>query len=320
MDIGYHASHEQFAPHDLLEWCQQAEAAGFRGGMCSDHFAPWSESQGQAGFAWSWLGAALQATSWPMGTVTAPGYRYHPAITAQAAATLASMFPGRFWVALGSGEALNERPLGFDWPVKAERQARLVECVKVIRALWRGETVSHRGRVTAEEARLWTRPEQPPLLVGAALSAETAAWCGDWADALITVNSDRAQLAGIVAAFRERAGARKPVFLQAHVSWATTAEEAEAQATANWRTAVLPAAAGQELRSPQAFDALGPLVGLEEVSRAVRISAEVARHRAWLEEDLELGIDRVYLHNVGPNQAAFIDAFGSGVLPGFVER
>jgi coenzyme F420-dependent glucose-6-phosphate dehydrogenase len=117
--IGYHASHEQFRPGDLLRYVQLAEQAGFGAAMCSDHFHPWSERQGQSGFAWAWLGAALEATSLSFGLVNAPGQRYHPAIIAQAAATLADMFPGRFWIAVGSGQALNEHITGERWPSKA---------------------------------------------------------------------------------------------------------------------------------------------------------------------------------------------------------
>src|SRR5688572_28458320 len=137
--IGYHASHEQFPPSALLRYVREAEQAGFTAAMCTDHFAPWSESQGESGFAWSWLGAAMQATSLPFGTVNAPGERYHPAIIAQAIATLNVMFPERFWVALGSGEAMNEHITGNQWPLKATRNARLKECVDIIRALLGGE-------------------------------------------------------------------------------------------------------------------------------------------------------------------------------------
>src|SRR5690606_31483102 len=113
--IGFHASHEQIDPGSLLKAVKLAEAAGFDAAMSSDHFAPWSERQGQSGFAWSWLGAAMQATSLPFGIVTAPGQRYHPAIVAQGAATLCQMFPDRFWMALGSGEAANEHITGDRW-------------------------------------------------------------------------------------------------------------------------------------------------------------------------------------------------------------
>ena len=180
-NVGFHASHEQFPPSEMLECVRAAEHAGFQAAMCSDHFAPWSLRQGQSGFAWSWLGAALQATSLSFGVVNAPGVRYHPAIIAQAAATLAEMFPGRFWVALGSGQAINEHITGTDWPPKAERNARLQECVEVIRALWAGETVTHHGRIQVEGAKLWTRPQRPPLIVGPALSEETAEFVGGWA-------------------------------------------------------------------------------------------------------------------------------------------
>ena len=149
--FGYHGSHEQYPPSELLGHVRAADAAGFQGVMCADHFHPWLEENGHSGFAWSWLGAALQATSFPFGVVNAPGDRYHPAIIAQAAATLAEMFPGRFWMAAGSGEALNEHITGNRWPPKPERNARLKECVDVMRALWRGETVTHYGRVTVEE-------------------------------------------------------------------------------------------------------------------------------------------------------------------------
>src|ERR687895_1730592 len=134
--VGLHCSHEQIPPSRLLEDARHAEAAGFGAVMSSDHFSPWSERQGESGFAWSWLGAALQATSLPFGVVNAPGQRYHPAIIAQAAATLVEMFPGRLWVALGSGEAANEHITGGGRPAKPVRERRLRECVDVMRALF----------------------------------------------------------------------------------------------------------------------------------------------------------------------------------------
>src|SRR5687767_3285197 len=151
--IGYHASHEQFPPSALLRLAQRAVAAGFGAVMCSDHLHPWSEAQGHSGFAWSWLGAAMQATDVPFGVVNAPGYRYHPVIIAQAAATLAEMFPGRFWLAVGSGENVNEHITGQPWPPKHTRNDRLKECVDVMRALWAGEMVNHRGLVQVVDAK-----------------------------------------------------------------------------------------------------------------------------------------------------------------------
>src|SRR5690606_4441368 len=147
MKISYHASHEQYPPSELLEYVRLAEDAGFEGVLSSDHFLPWLEENGHSGFSFSWLGAAMQATRIPFGMVCAPGDRYHPAIVAQAAATLAEMFPGRFWMALGSGEALNEHVTGAPWPSKEVRRSRLKECVQVMRSLFRGETVTHQGLV-----------------------------------------------------------------------------------------------------------------------------------------------------------------------------
>ncbi len=164
--VGFHCSHEQIHPRQLLEDVQRAEQAGFDAAMSSDHFSPWSRRQGNSGFAWSWLGAALATTTLPFGVVNAPGQRYHPAIVAQAIGTLGAMFPGRFWVALGSGEASNEHITGDRWPPKEVRDARLRECVDVIRRLLAGEEVTHDGLVTVDRARCGACPTRPPHLVG----------------------------------------------------------------------------------------------------------------------------------------------------------
>src|SRR5688500_5966945 len=238
--IGYHASHEQYSPRTLLGLAQEAERAGFGAVMSSDHLMPWTEEQGQSGHAWSWLGAALQATSCRAGLITVPGYRYHPAVVAQAAATLAEMFPRRFWIAVGSGERLNEHVTGEAWPLKAERNARLRECVDVMRALWAGETVTHHGRVTVENARVWSRPARPPLLVGAAVTAPTAEWAAGWADALITVSRPPDELRTVVDAWRRGGGEGKPMFLKVQLSYAATDEAARAGAHEQWRNNVFP--------------------------------------------------------------------------------
>jgi probable non-F420 flavinoid oxidoreductase len=315
--IGYHASHEQLAPSALLRCVVAAEAAGFRAAMCSDHFAPWSSRQGHSGFAWSWLGAAMQATSLGFGVVNAPGQRYHPAIIAQAAATLSELFPGRFWVALGSGEASNEHITGGRWPAKEERRARLGEAASVIRALLAGETVSHDGLVTVDRARLWTLPAEPPKLIGAAISPETAAWVGGWADGLVTLNQPHDQLRRLIDAFRDGGGEGKPLYLQVHLSWAPDEETALAVAHDQWRSNVFDPALAMELVLPEQFDAAARFVTPEDVRSAVLVSADLDRHAAWLAEYAELGFDRLYLHEVGQadHQQPFIDAFGSKVIP-----
>lgn len=312
--FGFHASHEQIGPGALLGAVQQAEAAGFAATMSSDHFSPWSPRQGHSGFAWSWLGAALQATTLPFGVVNAPGQRYHPAIVAQAAATLNEMYPGRFWVALGSGEASNEHITGGRWPPKRVRNARLRECVDVIRALLAGEEVSHDGLVTVDRARLYTGAATPPPLIGAAVSVETAAWVADWADGLITVNADREHLRRMVEAYRG-AGGRGKLCLQAHVSWAPSEEEALAIAHDQWRSNVFPPPICWDLEMPSDFDAIAAFVRPEDVRGTVLVSADPAQHAAWLAEFADLGFDEVYVHHVGQDQGPFLDTYGERVLP-----
>src|SRR5689334_2775540 len=197
-DVGYHASHEQFPPGDLLSLVQRAERAGFSCAMCSDHFHPWSEDQGQSGHAWTWLGSAMATTPIPFGVVTCPFGRYHPTNIAQAAATLAEMHVDRFWMAVGSGEALNEAITGARWPHKDERNARLQGAVEVMRALWRGEEVTRDDDVVVDHARLYTRPAQMPLVFAAALSEETARWAAGWADGLITISMPRDKLRKVI--------------------------------------------------------------------------------------------------------------------------
>ncbi len=313
--IGYHASHEQIPPGELLEHVRAAEAAGFGAAMCSDHLYPWSEQQGESGFAWAWLGAALQATRLPMGVFNAPGYRYHPAIIAQACATLAAMFPGRFWIAVGSGEALNEYVTGEDWPDKAARNARLKECVDVMRALWAGETVNHRGHVTVREAKLYTRPAEPPKIIGGALSPGTAEWMGGWADGLVTASLPIEQLRQIVEAFRRGGGAGKPLYLQVKLAYGPSDEAARRAAFEQWRTNIFPSPVLATLRTVAEFEAAAATVRPEDMGRFVRISSDLGRHRAWLEEYLELGFEQILLHNVAREQRAFIEAFGAEVLP-----
>ena len=313
--IGFHASHEQFSPSDLLRLVQAAEAAGFDCAMSSDHFRPWGAAQGQSGFAWSWLGAALQATVLPFGVISAPGYRYHPAILAQAAATLSEMFPERLWLALGSGQRLNEDLTGVAWPEKAERNARLRECADIIRALLKGETVSHYGRVTLVDCRLYTLPKSPPLLLGAAVSEATAEFVGGWADGLLTVSGKPEQVRKTVEAFRSGGGEGKPLYMQVGLNWAPTEAEAVQGAYEQWRTNVLGGEVNWELRSPADFDTATRFVRPEDMAQSLLISSDPSQHAAWLNDFIELGFEELQLHQVGRNQHTFIDAFGAKVLP-----
>jgi coenzyme F420-dependent glucose-6-phosphate dehydrogenase len=313
--IGFHASHEQFPPSELLALVRRAEAAGFDCAMSSDHFRPWGAAQGHSGFAWSWLGAALASTRLPIGVISAPGYRYHPAIIAQGAATLAEMFPSRFWLALGSGQRLNEDITGLAWPEKAERNARLRECADIIRALLAGETVTHHGRVSAVNAKLYSRPAQPPPLLGAAVTEATAEAVGVWADGLLTVSAGPEQMRKVIEAFRRGGGAGKRLVVQVGLNWAPTEAEALAGAHEQWRTNVLGGEVNWELRTPEEFDTATRFVRPEDMRQSVWISADPGWHVARLAELVELGFKEIQLHQVGRNQQAFIDIFGERVLP-----
>ena len=249
-----------------------------------------------------------------MGCFHAPGQRYHPVISAQAFATLAAMFPGRFpWVALGSGEALNEHVTGDPWPTKDVRMARLRECVDVMRALWRGEEVSHRGLVTVDRARVWSLPDEPPKLVAGAVSAETAAWAAEWADGLITVNQPPDLLRRVVGAYRD-AGGRGELHLQVHLSWARDDDAALAAACETWRSNCLPTSLAWELETPEQFEAATRHVPPEEVARNVLVSSDAGALAERLHDYQQLGFESLYLHPVGEDDE-FIDVFGSVVLP-----
>jgi probable non-F420 flavinoid oxidoreductase len=312
--IGFHNSHEQIHPAELLAAVRHAEDAGFTGAMCSDHFAPWNLEQGHSGFAWSWLGAAMATTELPFGVVNAPGQRYHPAIVAQAIATLGAMFPGRFWAALGSGEAMNEHITGERWPRKDVRDARLRECVAIIRALLAGEEVTHDGLVTVDRARIWSLPEQPPALIAPAVTVATARAGADWADGLVTINQPHDHLRRMIAAYRD-AGGRGKLVLQLHLSYDPDPERALAVAFEEWHSNVFPPPLCWDLDTPEAFELASAHVTAADVAQVVRVSSDLGQHAAWIAEYVELGFDDVYLHHVGQEQRGFIDAFGEHVLP-----
>lgn len=316
MLYGYHCSHEQHSPSALLRYAQLANAAGFEALMCSDHFKPWTTRQRHSGAAWSWLPAALQATTASFGTVNAPGQRYHPALIAQAAATIADLFPGRFWLAVGTGEALNESITGDEWPPKPVRRTRLEEAVSMMRDLWAGGVVENTDLVPTRDARLYSPPARPPLIFGAALTVDTARWAAGWADGLITVPGPRHVMRAIVDAFRERAGAARPIYLQVPLSFAPTDAEARAAAHDQWRQVVLSPEQLADLRAPEEFDAATASVTADDVAANMRISADLQRHVAWLQEDAELGYERIYLHNVAmAHQERFIEQMASALLP-----
>lgn len=310
--IGYHASHEQVPPGRLLAAVRLAETAGFDAAMCSDHLAPWTRNQGESGYAWSWLGAALATTRFPIGLVTAPGQRYHPVVAAQAIATVAEMFPGRFWAALGSGEALNEHVTGDPWPDKDARDRRLRECVRVIRSLLDGERVSADAEVRVHEARVWSRPSTPPPLLAAAVSPHTASSAAAWADGVITVGTDAAASSETFQAYR-RAGGPGRTVLQVHISLEDTLDEAMATAREQWSHSTAPAELMWDVEQPEEFEALADPTD-ENLRRSVIIT-DSTQELAERIAELARGVDEVYLHHVGRAQSPFLHRCGAELLP-----
>jgi coenzyme F420-dependent glucose-6-phosphate dehydrogenase len=321
--IGYAAMLEQFHPTDLLDWCPQAEAAGFSAGfMVSEHFHPWTPQQGQSAFAWSFMGALGERTTLPFGVaVTCPGFRYHPAVIAHAASTLGAMYPGRFWLGLGAGEAINEHVIGGEWPEVGIRSAMLFEAIEVINKLFSGDVVRHDGEYfTLESAKLYTRPEQRVPIYVATAGPMNAKRTGRHADGMITVGAADEKIHMLWDKFAEGAlqGGRDPhtmpKLLQIHVSWAETQAVAEANAVREWPNGGM-AFPKQDVRNPEDIANMAKLIRPEHFTNRVLISADLEEHAAHIQKFIDMGFDEVHVHNVGRNQAEFIAAFGEKVLP-----
>ena len=315
--LGYHISHEQFSPRELLYLAKKAEEAGFSFCLSSDHFAPWSNEQGQSGFAWSWLGAAMSRTAISFGVVNCPSFRYNPAIIAQASATLDQMFPGRFWLVIGSGQALNETITGEFWPPKKERNERLKSAADIIRALWKGETVSTREPFKISEAKLYTKPVTDMKLTGAAISPETAGWMASWTDSLITISQPGEKLIKVIRAWKENGGENKPMKIKVQLSYDKTYNAALDGAFRQWRTNVFASEVQAELRNPSQFENLAEHVKPDEVAQLVHISEDTGRHVEWISKYVDLGFSEIDLHNVNTNQEQFINDFAERVIPEF---
>ena len=321
--IGYAAMLEQFHPTDLLDWCAQAEAAGFDAGfMGSEHFHPWTPQQGNSAFAWSFMGALGQRTTLPFGcAVTCPGFRYHPAVIAHAASTLGAMYPGRFWLGLGAGEALNEHVIGGVWPEIGVRSSMMFEAIEAITKLFSGKIVRHRGEFfTLESAKLYTRPEQPVPIYVATAGPLNAKRTGQHADGMITVGAADEKITMLWDRFAEgareagRDPATMPKLLQLHVSWAPTQEEAERNAVTEWPNGGMPFPK-QDIRNPEDFAAMAKGVKAADFVNRVLVSADPDEHAAHLQGFIDTGFDEVHVHNVGRNQPEFIATYRDRVLP-----
>ena len=323
--IGYAAMLEQFGPLEVTDYSVAAEQAGFTGVMAADHVQPWVPQQGEAPFVWNVLTALGERTTGDLGPgVTCPSFRFHPQVVAQASATLAAMYPDRHWLGLGSGEALNEHIVGGYWPEAPERIRRMWEAIEIIQKLFTGKDVKHSGEFfKMETCRLWTMPEEAPPIYVATAGPITAKRAGRTVDGIITPGATVEKVAGVLAKFDEGAAeaGREPgtqsKLLQLHLSWAPTDEEALSQALTEWPTGGMKFAK-QDIRSPYDFEQMAKLVRPEDFEGRMVISSDPDVHRQEIQRFLDLGFDRIYLHNVGRNQREWIDVFSRDVLPSLV--
>ena len=312
-EFGYALSSEEHGPTALVDHAVAAERAGFTFALVSDHFHPWIERHPHSPFVWSVLGALAQATdALSIGTgVTCPTMRTHPAIIAQAAATTAAMMPGRFFLGVGTGENLNEHILGAAWPEWDVRAEMLEEAVEVIRALWDGDVVSHRGRhYRVQNARLFTLPDElPPIHVAASgeRMAEVAARIGDG----LIGTSPEASLLRTYA----KAGGTGPRYGQVTIAWAKDEKTARRTALEWWPTAALHGEVTQELPNPAQFTDLVSSVTEDQIAEAITCGPDMAVHLKAIRAYVDAGYDHIYLHQVGPDQQGFLEVAESELLP-----
>jgi G6PDH family F420-dependent oxidoreductase len=311
--LGYKLMSEEHGPHALLRNARRAEQAGFDFAAISDHYFPWLEEQGHSPFAWSVLGALAQATErlGLMTAVTCPIMRYHPAIIAQAAATLGLLTNGRFTLGVGSGERLNEHVIGAGWPGIVERHERLSEALDIIQGLLAGDLTTYRGEYfNLDHAKLFDRPKQKPEVIMAAGGPRAARLAAEKADGLIVTEAK----AELLDAFGE-AGGKGPRY--AEVAMCCAEDEREAAQTAHrhfrWSVSGWPVQA--ELPHDGAFAAASRHVPVEAVAEEISCGPSADRHLQAIHEYTELGCDRIILTQIGPDQDFFFELFEQKIAP-----
>jgi G6PDH family F420-dependent oxidoreductase len=315
LQIGVALSSEEHGALALVEHAAAIERAGFQFAAVSDHFHPWLDAQGESPFVWSVIGAiAARTQRVEIGTmVTCPIIRTHPAIIAQAAATSASLMPGRFFLGVGSGEALNEHIVGERWPRAGTRLEMPEEAIDLIRRLWTGETVSYDGAYyTLDTARIYSMPDElPPILVAAA-GQEAAELAGRSGDGLITTSADEE----IVSAFRDT-GNQGPRFGQLTVSYQKTEQEGVDLALKLWPTSGLKGAFKFELPSPKHFAEASANVTTDQIAESVICTRDARKHIEALRQYEDAGYSRVYVRQIGNDLEPFLEFYQKEVIPAF---
>ena len=313
MKIGYFLSTEEYTPEQLIEQARLAEEAGFDALWISDHFHPWNDEQGESPFVWSVIGAISQVCDLPVTTaVTCPTVRTHPAVIAQAAATSAVLLEGRFVLGVGSGEALNEHILGGPWPTVDVRLEMLEEAVEVIRELWTGEVVTHRGRhYTVDNARIYTLPDTPPPIYCLGVRSQGDRGRGPdrrrFHHHLSPTRTCCASSASPARTSPPRRDSRSP--------GPTPRTKARSIAHRLWANSGLPGELAQVLPSPKHFEQASSLVTEESTATRSSVARTSTEHVAAFTPYADAGFDEVYVANMGPHYRDMIEAYGKTVLP-----
>jgi len=326
--LGYKASNEQFAPQELLDYSVLAEECDFDSVFVSDHIQPWRHDGGHAPFAMSWLGALGAKTSRiVMGTsVLTPTFRYHPAIVAQSFATLGCLFPGRVVLGMGTGESMNEVPLGVEWPDGKERFARFREAIRLIRQLWSEERVSFEGEYyRTDKATIYDRPEHPVPIYLAGSGPAATRFAGRQGDGYITTSGKDPSLYTdtLLPAVREgidKRGEGGPsasefdMMIEVKVSFDHD-RDAAMEATRFWGALGLSAEQKQGVEDPVEMQRLADELSVEQTARRFIVSTDPDEHVEKIKTYLDLGFNHLVFHAPGPDQAKFLKLYGEEILP-----
>ncbi len=308
--FGYTLSSEEHAPSDLVRNAVRAEALGFDFASISDHYHPWVSAQGHSPFVWSVLGAIAASTEhMDVGVgVTCPIVRVHPAVIAHAAATTSLLFEDRFFLGLGSGEALNEHIIGVRWPKPAVRLEMLEEAVAIIRELFAGETVDYRGTYfEVENARLFDPPASKVPLILSGFGPESAELAGRMGDGYWGTSPDQELLSTY-----EKAGGTGPRYAQLNLCWASSAAAARRTVHEVWPNAAIPGQLSQDLPTWTHFEQATEIVTEDDAVKNVPCGPDIADEIAKsVREYVDAGYDHLYFHQVGGDQDGFLDYWES---------
>ena len=315
LSLGYTLSSEEFEPMELVDQARRAEEVGFDFLSISDHFHPWIGEQGEAPFVWSTLGGVAAVTEdVEVGVgVACPTMRIHPAILAQAAATTANMFDGRFVFGVGSGELLNEHVLGDQWPEHEVRLRMLYEAVEVIRDLWEGDQTSFHGEFyDVQNAKLFTLPDENPPICVSAFGERTAAAAAEFGDGFWSVGPQ-----DVVETWEEEGG-EGPRYTQLHACVAEDEDAAARTAHQQWPNSALPGELNAHLPTPTHFEQACEMVSEDDMRESsIMLGDDAQQHIDSIQESVDAGYDHVYVHQIGDDQQAALDFYEEEVLPSF---